>query len=79
MAKRQWEYDLVEKPFSLQLQAKGWEWLEGDPASAKRRSRAKISRWWHMLRVSSGERRFLRALCLHPLGGSEFHGRIPTV
>ena len=29
--KMQWEYDLVEKPFCRQLQAMGWEWLEGDP------------------------------------------------
>jgi len=26
----QWEYDLVEKPFCAQLQAMGWQWLEGD-------------------------------------------------
>ena len=30
MAKVQWEYDLVERPFCLQLQAMGWTWLEGD-------------------------------------------------
>jgi type I restriction enzyme, R subunit len=29
--KIQWEYDLVEKPFFRQLEAMGWEWLEGDP------------------------------------------------
>ena len=28
--KTQWEYDLVEKPFCLQLQAMGWQWIEGD-------------------------------------------------
>ena len=28
--KIQWEYDLVEKPFCEQLQAMGWQWLEGD-------------------------------------------------
>ena len=27
----QWEYELVEKPFCQQLQAMGWEWIEGDP------------------------------------------------
>lgn len=26
-----WEYELVEKPFCQQLQAMGWEWIEGDP------------------------------------------------
>ena len=31
MSKIQWEYDLVEKPFCEQLQAMGWEWIEGDP------------------------------------------------
>jgi len=30
MSKVQWEYDLVERPFCLQLQALGWTWLEGD-------------------------------------------------
>ena len=29
--KIQWEYDLVERPFCKQLQAMGWEWIEGDP------------------------------------------------
>jgi type I restriction enzyme R subunit len=28
--KIQWEYDLVEKPFCQQLEAMGWQWLEGD-------------------------------------------------
>jgi len=28
--KIQWEYDLVEQPFCAQLQAMGWQWLEGD-------------------------------------------------
>jgi type I restriction enzyme R subunit len=32
MSKIQWEYDLVERPFCLQLQAMGWQWLEGDTA-----------------------------------------------
>jgi len=31
MSKIQWEYDLVEKPFCEQLQAMGWQWIEGDP------------------------------------------------
>jgi type I restriction enzyme R subunit len=26
-----WEYDLVERPFCEQLEAMGWEWIEGDP------------------------------------------------
>lgn len=30
MSKIQWEYDLVEKPFCEQLQAMGWQWIEGD-------------------------------------------------
>lgn len=30
MARIQWEYDLVERPFCQQLQAMGWQWLEGD-------------------------------------------------
>ena len=30
MSKIQWEYDLVEKPFCRQLQAMGWQWIEGD-------------------------------------------------
>jgi len=30
MARIQWEYELVERPFCQQLQAMGWEWLEGD-------------------------------------------------
>ena len=31
MNKISWEYDLVEKPFCEQLQAIGWQWIEGDP------------------------------------------------
>jgi type I restriction enzyme R subunit len=31
MSKIRWEYDLVEKPFCLQLQRMGWQWIEGDP------------------------------------------------
>jgi type I restriction enzyme R subunit len=31
MSKIQWEYDLVERPFCEQLQAMGWQWIEGDP------------------------------------------------
>src|ERR1700680_424633 len=31
MSMVQWEYDLVEKPFCLQLQRMGWQWIEGDP------------------------------------------------
>ena len=30
MAKINWEYDIVEKPFCEQLQGMGWEWLPGD-------------------------------------------------
>jgi len=30
MAKVEWEYDLVEKPFCEQLKLMGWEWLGGD-------------------------------------------------
>ena len=30
MSKVQWEYDLVERPFCEQLEAMGWQWLEGD-------------------------------------------------
>jgi len=30
MSKIQWEYDLVERPFCEQLQAMGWQWIEGD-------------------------------------------------
>ena len=30
MSKIQWEYDLAEKPFREQLQAMGWQWIEGD-------------------------------------------------
>ncbi len=30
MAKIQWEYDLVERPFCQQLERMGWTWLEGD-------------------------------------------------
>ncbi len=30
MAKVEWEYELVEKPFCLQLQSMGWKWLIGD-------------------------------------------------
>src|ERR1017187_2625316 len=30
MSKVQWEYDLVERPFCQQLQAMGWQWIEGD-------------------------------------------------
>lgn len=25
-----WEYDLVERPFCGQLEAMGWQWIEGD-------------------------------------------------
>jgi type I restriction enzyme R subunit len=25
-----WETDIVEKPFCRQLQAMGWQWIEGD-------------------------------------------------
>ncbi len=31
MSKVRWEYDLVERPFCEQLQAMGWQWIEGDP------------------------------------------------
>ena len=31
MSKIEWERDLVELPFYRQLQAMGWEWIEGDP------------------------------------------------
>ncbi|WP_295448885.1 type I restriction endonuclease, partial [uncultured Thiodictyon sp.] len=31
MSKIEWERDLVELPFCRQLQAMGWEWIEGDP------------------------------------------------
>lgn len=31
--KIQWEYDLVERPFCEQLQAMGWQWIEGDQPS----------------------------------------------
>jgi len=30
MSKVQWEYDLVERPFCEQLNAMGWQWIEGD-------------------------------------------------
>src|SRR5262245_13092654 len=30
MSKIHWEYDIVEKPFCLQLQKMGWQWIEGD-------------------------------------------------
>ena len=30
MAKVEWEYEIVEKPFCEQLKSMGWEWLEGD-------------------------------------------------
>ena len=30
MSKIQWEYDVVEKHFCQQLQAMGWQWIEGD-------------------------------------------------
>lgn len=30
MAKTQWEYEIVEKPFCEQLKTMGWVWLEGD-------------------------------------------------
>lgn len=30
MSRTPWEYDLVERPFCAQLQAMGWEWIEGD-------------------------------------------------
>jgi type I restriction enzyme, R subunit len=30
VSKVQWEYDLVERPFCRQLQAMGWQWIEGD-------------------------------------------------
>ena len=30
MAKVEWEYEIVEKPFCDQLKSMGWEWLEGD-------------------------------------------------
>jgi type I restriction enzyme R subunit len=30
MSKIQWEYGLVERPFCQQLQAMGWQWIEGD-------------------------------------------------
>lgn len=29
MAKVEWEYEIVEKPFCDQLKSMGWEWLEG--------------------------------------------------
>jgi type I restriction enzyme R subunit len=31
MSKIEWERELVELPFCRQLQAMGWEWIEGDP------------------------------------------------
>lgn len=31
MSRIDWELDLVERPFGRQLQAMGWEWIEGDP------------------------------------------------
>jgi type I restriction enzyme R subunit len=31
MSKVRWEYDVVERPFCLQLQQMGWQWIEGDP------------------------------------------------
>ncbi len=31
MSTIQWEYEIVERPFCEQLQAMGWEWIEGDP------------------------------------------------
>jgi type I restriction enzyme R subunit len=31
MSKIRWEYDMVERPFCLQLQQMGWQWIEGDP------------------------------------------------
>jgi type I restriction enzyme R subunit len=30
MSKIQWEYDLVKRPFCVQLKAMGWQWIEGD-------------------------------------------------
>jgi type I restriction enzyme R subunit len=30
MSKIQWEYDLAERPFCEQLEAMGWQWIEGD-------------------------------------------------
>ena len=30
MSKIQWERDLVERPFCQQLEAMGWQWIEGD-------------------------------------------------
>src|SRR5438093_8761117 len=30
MSKIQWETEIVEKPFCRQLQAMGWQWIEGD-------------------------------------------------
>ncbi|MCY2995478.1 MAG: M48 family metallopeptidase [Planctomycetota bacterium] len=30
MARIQWEYELVERPFCRQLHTMGWQWLEGD-------------------------------------------------
>ena len=41
--KIQWEYDLVERPFCQQLQAMGWEWLEGDVDVPERTERASFS------------------------------------
>lgn len=31
MSKIEWERDLVELPFCRQLEAMGWEWIQGDP------------------------------------------------
>ncbi|MFG0243612.1 MAG: type I restriction endonuclease subunit R [Phycisphaerales bacterium JB054] len=35
MSRIDWELDLVERPFCRQLQAMGWEWIEGDPDLAE--------------------------------------------
>ena len=29
MSKFQWEHDLAERPFCEQLEAMGWQWVEG--------------------------------------------------
>jgi hypothetical protein len=39
----QWEYDLVERPFCEQLQAMGWQWIEGPRGAAGRPQRSAMA------------------------------------
>ena len=50
MNRIQWETDIVEKPFCRQLQAMGWQWIEGDTDVAEFTERQNFREVLHLAR-----------------------------